>query len=329
MDAPLTRRRETLEAFVKSAERDDLVLSRATRDVTEAKRWLSDAGHGSTDGIVAKLLAEAYRPGERAMVKVKRLRTADCVVGGFRYLGDRREVGSLLLGLYNDEGKLDHVGFTSTIANDDRAELTTTAGSAAPAAGFHRQGAGRPEPLEHRAQRAMGAAAPRARGRSPLRSRHRRPLPARHQVPALAARQIAEAMHVRSNGLKRRWTLPGPDRNMGIASSCMKSGSEPVNVANLQLEGLLMAVASINNLLVQQKLLSIDDIDTALRKAEAGLTGDQHLLGTMSLANRDAVCFPIRLLRLANIMQSETGVPPFSELARGVGQTKEPYNDQM
>ena len=102
-----------------------------------------------------------------------------------------------------------------------------------------------------------------------------------------------------------------------------------MNVANLQLEGLLMAVASINNLLVQQKLLSIDDIDTALRKAEAGLTGDQHLLGTMSLANRDAVCFPIRLLRLANIMQSETGVPPFSELTRGVGQTKEPYNDQM
>jgi hypothetical protein len=102
-----------------------------------------------------------------------------------------------------------------------------------------------------------------------------------------------------------------------------------VNVANLQLEGLLMAVASINNLLVQEKLLSVDDIDTALRKAEAGLTGDQHLLGTMSLANRDAVCFPIRLLRLANIMQSETGVPPFSELARGVGQTKGPYNDQM
>ena len=125
LDAPLTRRRELLEAFVKSAERDDLVLSRATRDVTEAKRWLSDAGHGSTDGIIAKLLAEPYRPGERAMVKVKRLRAADCVVGGFRYLSDRREVGSLLLGLYNDEGKLDHVGFTSTIANGDRAELTT------------------------------------------------------------------------------------------------------------------------------------------------------------------------------------------------------------
>jgi ATP-dependent DNA ligase len=58
------------------------------------------------------------------MVKVKRLRTADCVVGGFRYLANSREVGSLLLGLYNDEGQLDHVGFTSAIAQDDRAELT-------------------------------------------------------------------------------------------------------------------------------------------------------------------------------------------------------------
>ena len=123
-EAPLTRRRELLGAFVKSAERADLVLSHVTRDVTEAKRWLSDAGHGSTDGIVAKRLAEPYRPGERAMVKVKRLRTADCVVGGFRYLANSREVGSLLLGLYNGQGKLDHVGFTSTIASEDRLRLT-------------------------------------------------------------------------------------------------------------------------------------------------------------------------------------------------------------
>ena len=58
------------------------------------------------------------------MIKVKRLRTADCVVGGFRYQSDRPEVGSLLLGLYNPQGLLDHVGFTSTIANDERPALT-------------------------------------------------------------------------------------------------------------------------------------------------------------------------------------------------------------
>ena len=113
-----------LEKFIAGVNRTDLIISRATRDVTEANHWLSDAGHGSTDGIVAKLLADPYRPGKRAMVKVKRLRTADCVVGGFRYLSDSRQVGSLLLGLYNDAGQLDHVGFTSTIANDDRDALT-------------------------------------------------------------------------------------------------------------------------------------------------------------------------------------------------------------
>jgi len=124
MRQPLSTRREALDAFVKSAGHADLELSRCTRDLTTATEWLGESGHGSTDGVVAKLVDDEYRPGERAMVKVKRLRTADCVVGGFRYLANAREVGSLLLGLYNDQGKLDHVGFTSTIAQEDRSELT-------------------------------------------------------------------------------------------------------------------------------------------------------------------------------------------------------------
>jgi hypothetical protein len=102
-----------------------------------------------------------------------------------------------------------------------------------------------------------------------------------------------------------------------------------MNVANLQLEGLMMAIASLNNLLVHKGLLSVDDIDLALRKAEAGMTGDERVYEDMSPANRDAICFPIRLLLLANNAQSETDVPPFSELAKMMGQTKEPYNDQM
>jgi ATP-dependent DNA ligase len=121
---PLVERRSTLKSFVKSAAHPGLTLSRSTTDVAVAAAWLNKSGDGSTDGVVAKLLQEAYRSGERAMIKVKRLRTADCVVGGFRYLAGRRQVGSLLLGLYNNEGKLDHVGFTSTIARNDRAELT-------------------------------------------------------------------------------------------------------------------------------------------------------------------------------------------------------------
>ncbi|MDB5108405.1 MAG: dependent ligase, partial [Candidatus Binatus sp.] len=71
-----------------------------------------------------KRLDGPYLSGERAMLKVKRMRTADCVVGGFRYEQGSREVGSLLLGLYNDEGKLDHVGFTSSISDADRKQLT-------------------------------------------------------------------------------------------------------------------------------------------------------------------------------------------------------------
>jgi ATP-dependent DNA ligase len=124
LDQPLSARRAALEAFVKSAEHKSLELSRCTQNLATAAKWLGASGHGSTDGVVAKLLNDEYRPGERAMVKVKRLRTADCVVGGFRYLAQSREVGSLLLGLYNDQGKLDHVGFTSTISRVDRPDLT-------------------------------------------------------------------------------------------------------------------------------------------------------------------------------------------------------------
>jgi ATP-dependent DNA ligase len=125
LERPLADRRDALEAFLSKAPNAALHLSPFTTNIATARQWLQGAGHGSTDGVVAKRLDEPYRPGERAMIKVKRLRTADCVVGGFRYLNGRRQVGSLLLGLYNDQGQLDHVGFTSTIANDDRAELTS------------------------------------------------------------------------------------------------------------------------------------------------------------------------------------------------------------
>lgn len=124
LEKNLVERRAALEDFVAKANTASLRLSPSTTNLSTAKRWLQGTGHGSTDGIVAKALAEPYRPGERAMIKVKRLRTADCVVGGFRYLNGKRQVGSLLLGLYNERGLLDHVGFTSTIGNDERAAIT-------------------------------------------------------------------------------------------------------------------------------------------------------------------------------------------------------------
>ena len=125
LERALSERKRALEAFIKAiAAHPELSLSPASADLAQARRWLSDSGQGGTDGVVAKRLDGPYLPGERAMMKVKRLRTADCVVGGFRYRSDRPGVGSLLLGLYNDVGELDHVGFTSTISDEERPDLT-------------------------------------------------------------------------------------------------------------------------------------------------------------------------------------------------------------
>ena len=124
IEAPLTKRRAALERFFKAAGRaEGLKLSPFTLERDQARRWLDDA-RGALDGVIAKETDGPYLPGIRAMLKVKRLRTADCVVGGFRYATGSREVGSLLLGLYNRQGKLDHVGFTATISNAERPAMT-------------------------------------------------------------------------------------------------------------------------------------------------------------------------------------------------------------
>jgi ATP-dependent DNA ligase len=120
---PLSERRAALEKFHARQRVPGLLLSPATRDHDAALGWLERSG-GALDGVIAKRLDLEYRPGERAMVKVKQQRTADCVIGGFRYAEKKREVGSLLLGLYDDNGLLHHVGFTSAIAAKDRPALT-------------------------------------------------------------------------------------------------------------------------------------------------------------------------------------------------------------
>ncbi len=122
-DRPLADRRTALERFMAANRVPGLLLSPATRDRRTALAWLERSG-GALDGVIAKRLDLDYRPGERAMIKVKQQRTADCVVGGFRYAERKPEVGSLLLGLYGDDGLLHHVGFTSAIAARDRPALT-------------------------------------------------------------------------------------------------------------------------------------------------------------------------------------------------------------
>lgn len=116
---PLSERRGALEQLMLGEAEPCLRLSPATTDRGEALSWLKRTG-GALDGVIGKRLDEPYRPAERAMVKVKQRRTADCVVGGFRYGKGSKLVGSLLLGLYDDEKRLHHVGFTSSIAAKDR-----------------------------------------------------------------------------------------------------------------------------------------------------------------------------------------------------------------
>ena len=126
MDWPLERRRDALERFyvgVEGGAGGRFALTPCTRSREQAESWLARAGD-DLDGVVAKRLDGPYVPGERAMVKVKRLRTADCVIGGYRLAGGTREVGSLLLGLFNREGRLDHVGFTASIPARERPALT-------------------------------------------------------------------------------------------------------------------------------------------------------------------------------------------------------------
>lgn len=121
----LEQRREKLEQFAHKyfPKKDSIRLSPVTTDLTVARKWFHMGV--ALDGVVAKRRDLPYQSGERTgMQKIKKGRTADCVVGGFRYLEGKPLVGSLLLGLYDKEGKLDHVGFTSSIHQKDRPALT-------------------------------------------------------------------------------------------------------------------------------------------------------------------------------------------------------------
>jgi ATP-dependent DNA ligase len=122
----LRERRRLLEKFAHSnlPLAKSIRLSPATTDYNVANGWFRKTGR-DLDGIIAKRLDAPYASGERtAAVKVKQIRTADCVVGGFRYATGARVIGSLLLGLYGDDGLLHHVGFISGFKASDRRELT-------------------------------------------------------------------------------------------------------------------------------------------------------------------------------------------------------------
>src|SRR5205809_2029470 len=121
---PLEARRRRLEELLTDAS-PPLHISPATRDRALAEDWFQRFEGAGLDGVMAKRLDSPYRPGERTMIKVKHARTADCVVAGFRWhkKGPGTMIGSLLLGLYDSDGKLHHVGVASAFTNQVRREL--------------------------------------------------------------------------------------------------------------------------------------------------------------------------------------------------------------
>ena len=122
-ETPLAQRRERLERVLRNHDR--VHLSPSTRDRALAQDWFQRFEGAGLDGVMAKRLDSPYRPGERTMIKVKHSRTADCVVAGFRWHknGPGTMVGSLLLGLYDDAGRLHHVGVTAAFTTAMRKQL--------------------------------------------------------------------------------------------------------------------------------------------------------------------------------------------------------------
>ena len=122
MDAPLSERRAELERALVSAA-DPVYLCPSTTDAHRAHRWFTEFEGAGLDGVIAKRLSDPYTPDKRTLIKVKHSRTADCVVAGYRVHKDGNGVGSLLLGLYDEAGALQHVGVVASFTVKRRAEL--------------------------------------------------------------------------------------------------------------------------------------------------------------------------------------------------------------
>ena len=122
---PIEERRARLESFFEPVESEHIHLSPATTDRKRGQKWFNEFGALGLDGVMAKRLGEPYHSGDReGMVKVKHLKTADCVVGGFRYGEGTKLVGSLLLGLFDDQGRLVYIGHSSSVKSAARNDLT-------------------------------------------------------------------------------------------------------------------------------------------------------------------------------------------------------------
>ena len=210
------RRRGLVEAL--AAASDPVFVTPATADLAEANDWFTRFEGAGLDGVVAKPLDGTYQPDKRTMFKVKHERTADCVVAGFRWHKTGGIVGSLLLGLYDDDGRLHHVGVAASFPMARRASLVAELEPLiADDLSQHPWGewadqeahavdadAGRGEPVERRQEPLVRAPAPRARRRGGLRADGGRPVPPHGAVPTVAHRPHARELHLRAARVARR-----------------------------------------------------------------------------------------------------------------------------
>ena len=183
MSRPQQERRSALEQLLHDVA-PPVYLTPATLDRALAEQWLAEFEGAGLDGVIAKPLAATYQPGKRAMLKIKHVRTADCVVAGFRwYKTDRDAVGSLLLGLHDARGRLQHVGVTSSFTMTYRKQL---AKELAPL----REGAMENHPWKEWARRSRESALERSR---PEAARPDEPAPARRNGDVAPERSRPEA----------------------------------------------------------------------------------------------------------------------------------------
>ena len=190
---PFTERRAALEKLVAGfADPGSVELTPLVDVAADAEPWLETG-----EGVIAKKADSPYLRGERkAMVKIKRLRTIDAVVAGWRPGKEENTVGSLMLGLYDPTGELHVVGHTSGLKAKEKRELVGHAGPVRD----RRARLRRPEPLVGRPRPRVGRAAARARDRGQLRPRQRRPDPPRREDRSLARRQAALRLPARAAG---------------------------------------------------------------------------------------------------------------------------------
>ena len=205
---PFRERRRVLEEALADAQ-SPIHLTPATHDPEVAQRWFDEFEGAGLDGIVAKPLEGTYQPDKRVMFKIKHVRTADCVVAGYRaYKTDTQAVGSLLLGLYDDDGELVNVGVVGAFPT--RAAPRAVQG--APAARHHVRGSSvglgrgggddphpsqlRIQPVERRQGPDVRAAQTRARRRGPLRPHGGGSLPPHRPVRSVASRPGPAFVHL-------------------------------------------------------------------------------------------------------------------------------------